>query len=322
MIDIIPSSIIREDLATPRHGLVCMPNAQSFGNTHLTEALSTYAQGWKDPENYDALLDFFFPGVQVPHMFEFRQADNSEDFVVDDDDERPAMADFKRVKYSGGKSIQSTANRGLSVFVDPDQVAGIPNWQEVYTGRLLRRIKRNALSKGLATLVAAASNPGKTWSSSTDPDADGMQLVKDCGDLIGFNPNRVAFMGSAWLKRNLALRAQETEGARVSIGLTNPQDVAAYYGAQKGINLTTRVKDGTSKKNIAGGDYLVAFYAEDGAGPDDPSATKRFWSPCDNGAQYAVYVRPTGTKFWLITVECYDRLAVTSTLGLKKYTIA
>ncbi len=315
-------TLLDESRVSAKHNLICLPNAQSFDNTHLTEALSTYAQGWKDPEDYDGMLDFFFPQVQVPRKFEFRKGDNSEDFVVDSDDERPAGADFKTIKYSGEVEIQKTLNRGLSIFVDPDMVAGMPNWQQVYTARLLRRIKRNALSKGLALVLAAASNTGKTWSSATDPDADGMNLVKDCGDLIGFNPNRIAFTGSAWVKRCLALRAKDTAGARISLGLTTPQDAAVYYGAQMGKNVSTRVKSGSTKANITGGDYLLAFYAEDGAGPDDPSATKRFWSTCDNGAQYAVYVRPSGTKFFVLTVECYDRLAVTSTLGLKKLTIA
>ena len=320
MRDII-NTLVDENQATPAHGLVCMANAQSFNNTHLVEPLTAYAQGWRDPENYDTLLDFFFPPVQVGRKFEFARGDNAADFALDNDDERPAGADFKVVKYSGTTAIEKTLNRGLSMFIDPDMVAGVADWQQVFTGRLLRRIKRNGLSKGLATLVGAASNEDKTWSSATDPDADGLQLILDCGDLIGFNPNRVAFLGSAWTKRALALRASQTEGARVSLGLTKPEDVAAYYGAQKGVNVTARVKSGAAKRSIAGGDYLLAFHAEDGVGPEDASATKRFWSSCDNGAPYAVYLRPTGSKFFVLTVECYDRAIVTSTLGLKKYTI-
>ena len=290
---------------------------------HLSTPLTTYAQGWKDPEDYDSLLEFLFPAVQTGRRFDFYKFDDSADFGVDEDDERPAGANFKVIKYSGSVQPSSTVNRGLSVFVDSDQVAGMPDWRNVYTGRLLRRIKRNAVKRGLDTLLGSATNSGKTWSSSTDPDADVMQLVSDAGDLIGFNPNRLAYVGNAWLKRNLSLRAQDTEGARVSLGLTSPQDVAVYCGAREGRDISARINQTTGGKGkTGGGNYVSPFYADSGAGPEAPRATARFWSTCDNGAPYAVYIRQIGVKFWEITVECYERLVVTSTLGLKKITVS
>ena len=322
LIDLIDTRLPIEAETSPTHGLVFLPNAQtSFANTNLMQTLTTYAQGWRDPENYDELIEFLFPAVQVPNMFEFMKSDNSEDFAIDSDDERPAMADFKMINFSGSKAIQKTVNRGLSIYIDPDQVRTMPDWQTIYTGRLLRRIKRNAAARGLSMLLGASSSTDKTWNSASDPDADLMNLIKDSGDLIGFNPNRVIWTGSAWIKRALALRAQETEGARLSLGLTTPDAAAIYAGAQKGKDISTRVNGPSGKRNIAGGDHLLAFYSESGVGPEDPSATKGFWSPCDNGSRYAVYLRQTGSKFFTLTVECYDRMVVTSTLGLKKHLI-
>ena len=51
----------RQDDIKPAHGLFCLPNAQSFENTHLSTPLVTYAQGWRDQEDYDAILEFLFP---------------------------------------------------------------------------------------------------------------------------------------------------------------------------------------------------------------------------------------------------------------------
>lgn len=312
----------RDGSTAPAHGLFCLPNAASFDNTHLSEPLTAYAQGWRDPTNIEAVTQFFFPAVQVPRRFEFRKTDDSADFLIDSDDERAAGADFKRVEYKGEVVQEKTANRGLTVYVDPDEVSGMPNWQQVYTGRLLRRIMRSGLDKAVTALVAAAANTGKTWGSTADPDADGISLVESAGDAIGFNPNKIAFLGSAWSKRILSLRTQATAGAITGAALTTVDLVAAYWGAQRGINHTMRVQGAAGKAKSGGGNYVLAFHAEDGVGPEDPSSAKRFWSPCSNGAPYAVYVRPVGSKFWSITVECYDRYVITSTVGLKKYTIS
>lgn len=316
--------MVDTQVSRPTHGLVAMADAASFNNTHFNEPLTTYAQGWRDPTNIDALLDFLFPQVQVGRKFEFRKHDESADFLIDDDDERSVGADFKTVKYSGSIQQAKTANKGLSMFVDMDDVDGMPNWQQVYTGRLLRRCKRNDLYAGIRMLIAGASNTDKTWDAQSDPDADGLALVDGSGTALGFNPSRIAFLGASWTKRLTALRGKDTAGGFSSVALTTPDQVAQYWGAQRGMLVDARVKlpSASAKSKIGGGNYVVAFYAEDGAGPEDPSATKRFWSACADGSQYRVYVYQFSEKIWKITVERYNKLAVTSTVGLAKYTIA
>lgn len=313
---------IDSQVAQPHHGLVAMADSGSFNNTHFSEPLTNYAQGWRDPSDLQAALDFLFPPVQVGRRFEFRKHDESADFLVDTDDERAPGADFKRVSYAGTIQNSKTVNKGLTMFVDSDEVGDFPAWQQVYTGRLLRRCLRNDLNSAVALLIAGAANTAKTWDANADPDADLIALVEAAGDLIGFNPSRLAFFGAAWTKRLTSLRAKASAGGFSSVALATPDQVAQYCGAQRGTNVTVRIKSGASKAKMGGGNYVVAFHAEDGVGPEDPSAAKRFFSPCGDGTPYRVYVRQVSEKLWALTVERYNKLVVTSTVGLVKYTIS
>jgi len=309
------------NVSNPTHGLICMANTASFSNTHFSEPLTTYAQGWRDPSDLQGFLDFLFPPVRVGRRFEFRRHNDSSDFMYDTDDARAPGADFKRVRYTGDIQQSKTTNRGLTVFVDEDEVGGDPGWQEVYTGRLLRRSIRNDLVSACSMLVAACDNSAKTWGAESDPDTDILNLVEGAGDTLGFNPSRLAFFGASWTKRVGALRGKNTAGAFASLGLTTADQVAQYAGALHGKVVNFRVQSSAGKGKVSG-NTVVAFHAEDGIGPDDPSHTKRFWSPCGDGTQYRVYLRQHSEKLWALTVERYVQLVVTSTVGLKKLTIS
>ena len=73
---------------SPQHELVALANAASFNNTYFSEGLTTFAQGWRDPSNLEAELEFVAPMVEVPRRFEFRKFDDANDFLTDSDDER------------------------------------------------------------------------------------------------------------------------------------------------------------------------------------------------------------------------------------------
>jgi hypothetical protein len=315
------SFLAASQVGNPSNGLTALANADSFNNTNFSIPLTSYAQGWRDPTNIDEILEFLFPGVQVANKFQWYKHDTEADFLIDTDDARAPGADFKQVKASGSIVDSSTVNKGLTMFVDMDEVRTIPNWEQLYTARLLRRCKRNDLYSAIMLLVAGASNANKVWDGASDPDNDLMTMIDDGGDALGFNPNRLAFLGKTWNKRNLAYRVQDTAGARASLMLRDVKEVADYCGAMEGMKINNRVKiDGAAKGKI-GGNYVIAFYAEAGVGPEDPSTTKRFWSPCEGGEQYRVYVDRTNPKFSKITVERYNRMVVTSTLGAKKLTV-
>lgn len=307
-----------------QHNLVCLANASSFNSTFFNQPLTTYAVGWRDPTDFDSMLDALFPPVQVSRRFSFRAHTNGEEFLQDSDDERAIGSDFKRVKYTGTETESRTINRGLTVFVDMDEVTDMPDWEQVYTGRLMRRCMRNDLVSASATMVAAATNTAKTWNSSADPDGDLASLIESAGNVIGFDPNRAAFFGNTWLKRMLAFRAQDNAGAYASAMLTSEQ-LADLLGLERVVKVSARYQAKTSastKSKAGGGNYVVVYYAEDGIGPEDPSHAKGFFTPCEGGTRYRVYVREVSEKIRAVTVERYRRFVMTSTTGLKMYTVS
>src|SRR5215471_6834255 len=94
-------------------GQICLANESRFNSAFFSEPLTTYAAGWRDPNNLEALLDFLAPPVQVGRRFEYKQADNSESFLSDTDDMRAIGADSKRVEYNGSTVQDKTCNKGL-----------------------------------------------------------------------------------------------------------------------------------------------------------------------------------------------------------------
>ena len=304
-----------------KHGMVALPNAASFSDSFFTDTLTSYAQGWRDPTNLEGMVNFMFPGVQVGRRFEFRKFGKDDDFITETDDTRATGADFKRVKYDGEITNSKTTNKGLTMIVDMDEVKDIPNWQELFTGRLLRRCKRNDLYTAVTALQAGATLTAKTWNASADPDSELITLVNTSGDSIGFNPSRVLFLGNTWTKRLTATRLSDKSGAFASSALTTPDQVAQYVGAEKGMYVSARIKSGSGKAKI-GANNVIVFFAEDGAGPDDASNCKRFWTPCEGGGEYRVYVQELSPKLTAITVERYNIFTVCSTTGVIGHTIS
>src|SRR5262249_53003161 len=134
-------------------GRIFLPNESRFNSAFYSEPLTTYATGWRDPNNIEALLDFVAPPVQVGRRFEYKKADNAEAFLSETDDARSIGSDFKRVEYHSSSINEKTTNRGLTMRVDLDVAGEIPNWREIYTARLLQRILRNELRRAINTLV-------------------------------------------------------------------------------------------------------------------------------------------------------------------------
>jgi hypothetical protein len=305
----------------PSHELICLPNAASFNNTFFNQPLTDYSQGWRDPANLEEEIEFVAPLVEVPRRFSWRKFGEKNDFLTESDDARAIGGDFKRVKVDSELTDSRTINRGLTIFVDLDEVGDLPGWEERYTGYLLRRSVRNDLITAIGLLSANASNTGKTWDTQADPDADLLDLIDAAGDDTGINPNRIFMGGSAWAKRVKSFRAQDNAGARAS-AMSKPDEVAAWLGIEQLHVSRTRYQSTASAKSKIEGALVVAFEAASGQIVDDPANIKRFASRCDDGNLRRVYRREVNEKVVAITVERYVRTQIVSTLGLKKYTIA
>lgn len=279
-----PHERLALDNGNPLPGQIVLANEARFTSSFASEPLSAYAVGWKDANNIEATLDFLFPPVQAPRRFEFKKADNSEAFYSETDDTRAIGASFKYVEYKGATVLEKTLNKGLTIRVDLDQVASLPNWRELYTARLLQRLLRNELRRSITLASGAATNTAKTWDTSAgkDPDQDVLTDLIAAVDDSGVRPNRILYGDVAWNKRLISHRAQTSAGGYGSAALTLAE-LAGFLGVEKIQVSRERYQSTATAKTKVVPDIVLEFYAEDGVTPDDPTNTKRFWTPVDCG---------------------------------------
>jgi hypothetical protein len=311
------------DNGNPQPGQICLANEARFTSAYYSEPLTAYAVGWKDQQNIEATLDFLFPPVQVSRRFEYKKADNAEAFLSEMDEERAIGGEFKRVEYRGSTVNEKTLNKGLTIRVDLDQVGGMPNWREMHTSRLLQRLMRNELRRGLDLAITAATDTPKTWDTTAgkDPDAEILTDLIAGVDASGVRANRILFGEVAWNKRLLSHRAQTNGGGYASAGL-NPVELAQFLGVEKLMVSRERYQSSSTLKSRLMGDVVLQFYALDGLTPDDPSHTKRFWSAAEGGGKFRVYEQIVSAKLVDVTVEHYSNVVITSNVGLRKLTIS
>lgn len=310
-------------------GTICAANETRFVQANFSEPLTAYAMGWRDEDDIEGTLNFLAPVVPVPRRFEFAKSNNAEDFLSETDDVRSIGSSFKRIEYTSEKVDAKTHNKGLTIRVDMDAVEGMPNWKQIYTGRILRRLKRNELRRAMALLVAAGTNAGKVWAGTGDPDQDLVGAAIAFADAVGMNPNRALYDIVAWQQRKTCYRAQDTAGAFASAGMTTAE--VAAYAMLRAVRVSQErfipVGTATTKKRVldegnANKGLVLVFQAEDNLSAEDPSNIKRFITNTKTGGQYRVFEQEIDAKFVDITVEHYSNIIVTSSLGIQKLTTA
>lgn len=308
------------------HDRVCEFNADMWTESFYSQPLTDYAVGFSDDADLDAELEFFAPAVPVSERFTYKVWDNAEEFLSETDDIRPPGSDFAEVRYTGSEVEGRVYNRGLQITVDYDQVRGQSNWEERYTAKLLRRIKRNELRRAITLLAAAATSTGKTWdvTSGKDPDMDVISELVTATDISGVRPNRVGYSDTAWTKRALAHRAQNSAGGFASAALT-PQQVAGILGVDEVLVSKSRYTTSASAKAQSAGNKVLMFAAESGVDIEDFSNIKRFvtnGSAEEGSGRYQVYSARISAKRHVIAVGYYSLLKITSTLGIREFTVS
>ncbi len=318
-----PEERLGRDTGNNPAGQICLANEARFTSAHASEALSAYATGWVDTNNIEKTLDFLFPPVQAPRRFEFKKGENAEAFLSELDDIRSIGADFKHVEYKGTTAMEKTINKGLTIRVDLDQAAGMANWRELHTARLLQRLLRSELRRAVTAATAAATNVAKTWDTTNgkDPDQDVLTELVTATDASGVRPNRILYGDGAWTKRLLAHRAQSTAGGYGSAGL-NRDELASWFAVDRVEVTRERYQSSGAAKSKVLSDIVLLSYGEDGLMPDDPSNLKRFWTPVEGGGKYRVYEQQVSAKLVDLTVEHYSNVVVTSAAGLRTLTIS
>lgn len=299
-------------------GIICAANEARFTSTHYSEPLTAYTVGWRDPENLDALLDNLFPSVPVGRRFEFKSAVNAEAFLSESDDIRAIGANFKRVEYKGSSVNEKTHNKGLTVRVDHDDEIG-DGWREEYVQRLMQRLLRNDLRRGIALIEAASTNAAATFSAATDPDGLSRAALKLGTDASGIRPNVVIYGEAAWDLRLDAYEAPTRENGGHSANLTKEQ-LATKLMVDLVEVVKARYQSSATAKTSVLGSVIYYYLALKGASKDDPTNVKRFLTPA-RGGKWGVYVTEH-EKFTDISVEHYSNIVITSTLGVRKNTVS
>ncbi len=310
------------DQITP--GLITEINASLLVENNFSEPLTTYAVGYRESADLDAELAFFAPAVEVGERFEYATFDSADSFLSDpDEDLRARGADFPQIEIKEGKTDSHTENRGLQIVMERRKYER-PGKAEATVARIVNRLKRNKLRRAIAALSAAAVNTGKTWDTTAgkDPDQDVIGELITAANLSGLVPNRVGYGSTAWSKRGLSHRAQNTAGGFASASMT-PEALAGLLGVEQVLKSNARYTSSASAKAEIVGNLVLMFMAIADASEEDASNIKDFWSPSEiSGDRYAVYEWEVGSKFVGVAVEHYEKLAITSSLGIRKFTVS
>lgn len=290
-------------------GVICAANEARFTSGHYSEQLTGYTVGWTDPEDLGAILDRLFPAVPVARRFDFKKAVNAQAFLSETDDVRAIGAPFKRIEYSGVSASDKTLNKGLTIRIDHDDVDDLAAAVQQATGRLLQRINRNELRRGIALLEANDATDSAVFSKATNPDGLIRTMLAASANVTGLRPNVVIYGEAAW---DLRLDAYE-DPARVQP--TNradrtPQELAQYLMVDVVEIVKARYQSTATAKAAVVPSTVYGYSAFQGAGKDDPSAVKRFVSSGRGGQKYGVYT-VEHEKFTDVSVEMYSNIVYT-----------
>jgi hypothetical protein len=316
--------ILPKDDGFQDYGTVCAANESRFTATHYSEPLTAFTVGWKDREAIESFLNFIAPVVNVARRFEFKVADNNQAFLSETDDIRSIGSAFKRIDFTGTSVTSKTFNKGLTIRVDHDDVAG-DDWRERYVQLLLQRLYRNELRRAIAAFEANAVSLSENyvWSNTMDtpnPDADIRTELEAAINITGIRPNRLLLGEVAWDIRANAYDHQNNAGANRSASL-NLKEFARKLFIDEARIISGRYQSSSTEKSAFLGNSIYAFYTHDEIMKDEPANIKRFVTPIDGGSPFRVYLEEH-SKFSDITVEHYSNIVITSTNGIRKLVVA
>lgn len=301
-------------------GVIALANESRLVGATYSEALTQFTVGYRDPENLLAAVDYIAPPVPVGRRFEWKKADNSQDFFTEVDDIRSIGAGFKRVEYSGSTQLGKTRNRGLTYILDTDEEGGALS-EESVVAMLQQRIIRNKYRRTMTALEAAAgAGTAKVFSTATQPDEILREALATAQE-SGVYPNRGLLGLAAWNLRKAAYAGSDKAGAFAGQKMTLAE-VAADLGLDDlRVDRSLYQSTKTAKARIVGSNFF-GFTARYGVGRDDPSNLKQFYTPT-GGGRWRVFRKVTGPadKFVEITVEHYDEITATSTVGISRLNI-
>jgi hypothetical protein len=324
-------SLVNEEAFQLPTNMRFLGNEERFTAAYYSEPLTQYAVGWTDPENLQELINFIAPRVPVGRRFEYKLAVNAEAFLSEIDDERAIGSEFKRVEYKGTTVYSKTANRGLCYRIDLDEEGAGILTEELIVARLLQRLRRNQYRRACATLlgITASSTTSVTWTynsvsnANPQPDEDIRTQIAAAQLTSGVFPNRVLLDLASWNLRSAAYAKQALGAGAIAAYQRSPDDVAKALGLDR-LMLSKALYQSASITNTKS--YIlpqrsVAFFGQENPSRDDPTNLKHFVTPVGDG-DFRVYRQPVGAKFVDITVEYYDNLVATATVGANQLVVS
>jgi hypothetical protein len=301
-------------------GLICAANEARFTSSHYSEPLTAYTVGWKDPEDVDALLQRLFPEVPVSRRFEFKKATNAEAFLSETDDNRAIGSAFKRVEYKGTSTTEKTLNKGLTLSIDHDDTEDLEGEKQRAINRLMQRLARNDLRRGIALLEANDTTAAAIFASTTNPDGLIRAMLTASADVTGIRPNVVLYGEAAYdLRLDAYEAAANTSSYAGRAAAMSHADLARHLMVDLVEVAKARYQSSASAKSKIVPATVYGYLAIQGAGKDDPSAVKRFTSASRGGQRYGVYV-VEHEKFTDVSVEMYSNIVATGS-GIVSRTI-
>jgi hypothetical protein len=276
--------------------------------------------GYRDPENLLAAADYIAPPIAVARRFDWKKADNSRDFLTETDDERAIGAGFKKVEYSGSSQLGKTTNRGLSYILDTDEDGGATS-EESIVAMLQQRIFRNKYRRAITALLALNAGAGSVWSAAAQPDELVREALAATQLADGVYANRGLVGLIPWNLRKKGLAAQNNAGANAALKMTAAEVAADLMLDDLRVDKALFQNTVAAKQRIVGSQF-IGFTARDGLTKDDPSNLKQFYTPV-GGGRFRVYRKVTGPadKFVEITVEHYEQITGTSTVGVTRLNV-
>jgi hypothetical protein len=302
-------------------GVLALANESRLEGSTYSEGVSNFVLGvlGTDLAPLQAELDLMAPPVRTARRFEYMTSPTGLSFLADQNDERAIGADFRKIDARGATVNAKTANRGLSYTLDRDEM--VDGSTEQTAKWLTAILLRNDLLRVNSVLAAAATNTDVTFSASTDPDGLIETGLLAAHTARGLYPNLVVCGLTAWAARKSAYRASTKAGA-LGLAAMTPADVAGVLGVDKfhqSKTVTKATKNGSKTSFLS--NLIYAYYTDDVVSKDDASNIKRFWTPCDGGEQFRVYVDDSKAKTVEVIVEQYSTIAATDTTGIRKFTV-
>ena len=300
-------------------GQVALANEAAFAASFLSQPLTDYAVGWStDGKALENFLEFLAPSVKTARRFEYRKANNADEFAIvsDNADVRALYGEFQTVRTLGDIVQSKTVSKGLTTVIERD--SEMPGDRERKVAWLKKLLLRAECYRAWQLLVAASTNTAKTWGNSATPDIDVMTAITAFGDAVGIDANRVVYGSTAWAKRISSYQSQAAKNFAPPLSIAGLGDfLAADVLVSK-----ERYTSGSGKTQIASANTVVVFQGEKGANAEDPSTLKRFWTPEEGGGEYATYVDETNPKLVKITVAHTSNIVTTCSTGVQKLTIS